>query len=127
MGSLGRIVCKARAKTGALPAIPDQASKVAPRQGTVTPPEQPRCATLEQLVTIGTALPSAALPRQKQTLGRLEPRQQEPWAFRHGLAQPLQIICPASEPVQGMEVARQHVIPTAQAVFGTVCGSGTIE
>jgi hypothetical protein len=42
------------------------------------------------------------------------------------MAQPLQIVSPASEPIQGMEVARQHVIPTSYTLFSTVGGVGTI-
>jgi hypothetical protein len=125
-GLFDKDVCKARAKTSSLPAIADQASKTAFGQATVTLPQQARCATLEQVVTIGTAAWPTAQPQEKPPACLLQPRQQERRAFQRGMAQPLQIVSPASEPIQGMEVARQHVIPSGQAVPSTICRDGTI-
>ena len=121
-----RNVCKACAKTAPIPPIVDLTGKVAIAPGAVTRPEQRRCATLEQVVTIGTAHRPTARPPENCSECLLVPRQQERRAFRHALAQPLQIVSPASEPIQGMEVARQHVIPSSRAVSTTACRDGTI-
>jgi hypothetical protein len=127
VGCLGKGVCKARAKIRGFRRIADLAGKVDVALLTVMPPEHPGCATLEQVVTIGTAPLPTAWPSQKTAECPLQPRQQERRAFLPRLAQPLQIVSPASEPIQGMEVVRQHVIPRSRTVFSTLFCGGTIE
>ena len=126
MGCLTRTVRKARAKNTRSPANADLAGYGAAARPTVIAPEQPDCATLEQVVTIGTAAVATARPWEKTRECPLKPRQQERRAIRPRLAHPLQIVSPASEPIQGMEVARQHVIPSSRAVSTTACRDGTI-
>ena len=72
-------------------------------------------------MTIEAGNPPSALLTKNETICLLKARQQGYRPFQGYLAQPLQIGLPASEPVQGMEMARRHVIPSC-----TDCRGGTI-
>jgi hypothetical protein len=78
------------------------------------------------MVTIDTENLYLAPRRKILTICPLKARQQGYHPFLDCLAQPLQFGLLASEPVQGMEVARRHVIPSCQDVPSTDCRVGTI-